>query len=236
MARNPLAIIAIVVLLVGGCLVVPLSPASAHAAASASDAATGSLTVAATKDYGYLPSTFQQVPTNATITVTFTDDDVLQHSFVISSREGFVIPTGYTDTQLAQLFVTVPGALLLGGQRPGRSSRGKFPFARHTRVVRVRLQCDGPFPERNVRFHCLRREPPLEPHPPLPRRYWGREPQPARRGGHRRTRYRGRPRRSTLAASSRGAESALSAGSTSLGRLSVGFMGARSPRGTRSAF
>ncbi|HKN06760.1 MAG TPA: sulfocyanin-like copper-binding protein, partial [Thermoplasmata archaeon] len=99
---------------------------SAHAVASASDAATGSITVAATKDYGYQPGTFQQVPTNATIAVTFTDDDVLQHSFVISSREGFVIPTGYTDTQLAQLFATYPALYYSIVNAQGDQAVGSF--------------------------------------------------------------------------------------------------------------
>ncbi|MGA8604092.1 MAG: sulfocyanin-like copper-binding protein [Thermoplasmata archaeon] len=108
MAWNGVAKFAVVVLLVLGTVVIPSSTASGHTGASGSAAATGSIQVAATKDYGYQPGTFQQVPTNATITVTFTDDDVLQHSFVIASREGFVIPTGDTDTQLAQFFATYP--------------------------------------------------------------------------------------------------------------------------------
>jgi plastocyanin len=100
--------LAVFVLLVGGALAIPIDPALGYSADRGRPVVTGSITVAAVKDYGYQPDTFQQEPTNATITVTFTDDDVLQHSFTISSREGFVIPTTYTPTQLTQLFTTYP--------------------------------------------------------------------------------------------------------------------------------
>jgi plastocyanin len=99
---------AAVVLLVVGALALPLPSALGRTGSFENPATTGSITVAAVKDYGYQPDAFQEVPTNATITVTFTDDDVLQHSFTISSREGFVIPTSYTTTQLDQLFTTYP--------------------------------------------------------------------------------------------------------------------------------
>jgi plastocyanin len=92
---------------VGACGI-PLQSARGGSPGVTPAAATGSIDVAAIADYGYQPDTFQQVPIAADITVTFTEDDVLQHSFTISSREGFVIPTSYTTTQLAQLFVTYP--------------------------------------------------------------------------------------------------------------------------------
>jgi plastocyanin len=126
MSRNFAAILASVVLLVAGTFSISLAPASGHPIAAGADGATGSVALAATKDYGYQPGTFQQVPTNATITVTFTDDDVLQHSFVISSREGFVIPTGYTDTQLAQLFATYPALYYAVVNGQGDQSVGTF--------------------------------------------------------------------------------------------------------------
>ena len=80
----------------------------------------------ATSDYGYQPDTFQQVPVGANITVTFKDSDVLQHSFTIFSREGFVIPTSYTPSQLNQLFETYPAkySSLLNGS--GEQSIGWF--------------------------------------------------------------------------------------------------------------
>jgi len=126
MVRNTAAILASVVLLVAGAFLIPLAPASGHSFIAGTDGATDSVTLAATRDYGYLPDTVQQVPTNATITVTFTDDDVLQHSFVISSREGFVIPTGYTDTQLTQFFTTYPALYYAVVNAQGDQSVGTF--------------------------------------------------------------------------------------------------------------
>ncbi|HYA58498.1 MAG TPA: sulfocyanin-like copper-binding protein [Thermoplasmata archaeon] len=68
--------------------------------------ATYPLNVSAVADYGYLPETFQQVPLNATIVVTFTDEDPVDmaHSFNISNVEGFEIPNDYTAAQLNHLF------------------------------------------------------------------------------------------------------------------------------------
>ena len=126
MARNPAAIFAALVLLATGAISIPLAPVSGHAVAAGAVGAAGSVTLAATQDYGYQPGTFQQVPTNATITVTFTDDDVLQHSFVISSREGLVIPSGYTDTQLAQFFTTYPALYYAVVNAQGDRSVGTF--------------------------------------------------------------------------------------------------------------
>jgi len=102
--------LATVALLVGGALAVSPASAPLGPSTSAIDAATGSIVVSATSDYGYQPDTFEQVPINATITVTFTDDDPsgMQHSFNLSSREGFVIPTTYSAAQLDQLFKTYP--------------------------------------------------------------------------------------------------------------------------------
>ncbi len=63
-----------------------------------------SISIAAVSNFGYQPDTIGNVPLNATITVTFTDADVLPHTFNISSREGFKIPDNYTAAQLNQLF------------------------------------------------------------------------------------------------------------------------------------
>lgn len=63
-----------------------------------------SIAIAAVSDFGYQPDAIGNVPLNATVTVTFTDDDVLPHTFNISSREGFQIPNSYTAAQLKQLF------------------------------------------------------------------------------------------------------------------------------------
>lgn len=97
------ASIAILVLLAGGAVAGPIDPASAHGSTFAPTAATGSIAVAATGSYGYQPATFAQVPTNATITVTFTDDSNLAHTFTIIGKEGWVVPSNYTWEQIDNL-------------------------------------------------------------------------------------------------------------------------------------
>jgi len=107
--------------------IVPSSPLPRASGASAgTDAPTGSISVTAVKNYGYQPDVFQQVPTNATITVTFHDDDVLQHSFNISSREGFVIPDNYSAAQLNQLFAQYPPLYAATVNGYGDTSVGAF--------------------------------------------------------------------------------------------------------------
>ncbi len=118
--------VGVVLLLLGGILACPVSPSPPPTATSVAALATGAINVTATSDYGYQPDTFQQVPIDANITVTFKDSDVLQHSFTISTREGFVIPTSYTPTQLNQLFENYPAmySRLLNGS--GEQSVGTF--------------------------------------------------------------------------------------------------------------
>jgi plastocyanin len=100
--------IGVFVLFVGGVASTGAVPAVGGASAVRGLAPTGSITVAATSDYGYQPDSFEQVPLAANITVTFTDDDVLQHTFTLSSREGFVIPTSDTPSQLTEFLSTYP--------------------------------------------------------------------------------------------------------------------------------
>jgi len=126
MGGQRLATLAVVVLLVGALSVTSIHPAPLHAATAVHPAATDSITVMATADYHYQPDTFQQVPTSATITVTFSDTDNLPHSFTISSREGFVVPTTYTPTQLDQLFTTYPPLFSSFVSGPGNQSVGTF--------------------------------------------------------------------------------------------------------------
>lgn len=62
-----------------------------------------SIAVTATSGYSFDPNTFQNIATNATITVTFTDGSDLAHTFTIIGREGWVIPSSYSDTQILAL-------------------------------------------------------------------------------------------------------------------------------------
>jgi len=117
MSALRVAVLAIVVVLAGGLGGSPVHHSQGPQPGSDPSEVTASITVAATADYGYRPDTFQQLPIDANITVTFTDTDVLPHSFTISSREGFVIPTTDTPTQLSALFTAYPAiySVLLGG-------------------------------------------------------------------------------------------------------------------------
>jgi plastocyanin len=72
--------------------------------------AAGSTSVAVTASTGFMftPNTFNDVGTSTNVTVTFTDGDTLAHSFTISSRQGFVIPTSYSPSQLQTFLTTYP--------------------------------------------------------------------------------------------------------------------------------
>lgn len=127
MGGRSVVALALVVLLAAGALALPID-ATPLPTNSVHTAATGSIDVAATMDYGYQPDLIEQVPINATITVTFTDNDPanMAHSFNISSREGFVIPTSYTAAQLNQLFTTYPPLYAATVNALGDQSVGKF--------------------------------------------------------------------------------------------------------------
>jgi plastocyanin len=66
-------------------------------------AGTSTLDVTAANGYAFSPNEFQQVPTNATITVTFTDATPLGHTFSIIGREGWVVPSSADANLLDQL-------------------------------------------------------------------------------------------------------------------------------------
>ena len=71
----------------------PLTPASG----------VGWINISATGSYGYTPPYLQQVPSNSSITVTFTDKSDMAHTFTIIGREGWVVPTSYSPAQIDQL-------------------------------------------------------------------------------------------------------------------------------------
>jgi len=63
----------------------------------------GWINVSATGEYGYTPDDIQQVPTNAMITVRFTDASDMAHTFTIIGKEGWVVPSDYSTAQVDQL-------------------------------------------------------------------------------------------------------------------------------------
>ncbi len=192
MSALRVAVLAVVVVLAGGLGGFPFHHSQSPQPNSDPNEVTASITVTATADYGYQPDTFQQIPVDANISVTFSDMDVLPHSFTISSREGFVIPTTDTPTQLSALFTAYPAiySVLLGGM--GDQYAWDVPVAGGFGTVRVRLQCVGPLSGRDVRVHRVRGEPSVQPNAPDPhgtRRGLhypapGRNRGCGRRGGH----------------------------------------------------
>lgn len=100
--RGRVALAIVVIVLVGG-LVSSAPGALANSGNPVSSARVGWINITATADYGYTPPYLQQVPTNATITVTFTDASDLAHTFTIIGREGWVVPTTYTPAQIDDL-------------------------------------------------------------------------------------------------------------------------------------
>ena len=72
-------------------------------ARSTSPAGATTIAVTASNGYAFTPNTFEQVATNTTISVTFTDASDLSHTFTIIGREGWVIPSTYSTDQILAL-------------------------------------------------------------------------------------------------------------------------------------
>lgn len=91
-------------LIVAGLLVGPSGQGGSPAGApSPSAARVGWINISAVDDYGYSPPVLQQVPTNANITVRFTDETDMEHTFTIIGKEGWVIPSNDTNQQIQSL-------------------------------------------------------------------------------------------------------------------------------------
>ena len=95
---------AVGLLVVGGALV-PSGTLGSSATGPRPTAGTSSLYIAATGDYDYTPDTFEEVPTNTTITVTFVDNSTMfdGHSFTIIGEEGVQIPSTASQAEIDQL-------------------------------------------------------------------------------------------------------------------------------------
>ena len=98
-----LAALFAVLLVVGGAVATPGLPFSANSPASSPDGKAGWINISAVGMYGYSPANLEQVPTNATITVTFTDQSDMAHTFTIIGKEGWVVPNTYSPAQIDAL-------------------------------------------------------------------------------------------------------------------------------------
>ncbi len=123
LSRSAAAIVFALVL-VGGISLAWFATAPARAASSVESDPTGSFSVTAVSGFSFTPNSFQQLPLNATITVTFTDDDTIDHTFVIIGKQGWVIPSSYNSDQIDSLaYGTTPVALNAPGMNATSDSQ-----------------------------------------------------------------------------------------------------------------
>jgi len=106
---GPAALVA-VLLVAGGAVATPAPPLSAISHAASPAGKEGWINISAVGMYGYSPGNLTQMPTNATITVTFTDRSEMAHTFTIIGKEGWVVPSTYSPDQI--------NALAYGGSPP----------------------------------------------------------------------------------------------------------------------
>jgi len=66
-------------------------------------AASGTIDITATSTFSYQPNSFEQVPANSTISVSFTDAASIPHTFTIIGREGYQIPSSISETDFNNL-------------------------------------------------------------------------------------------------------------------------------------
>jgi len=72
-------------------------------AGSLPTATTNSIAVTATTSLSFEPNEFQDVATNSSISVSFTDGSTLPHTFTIIGKEGWVIPSSISTSDFDKL-------------------------------------------------------------------------------------------------------------------------------------
>ena len=95
------ALVVAIVILAGSAGAAP--SASIPASVSPSGPTVGWINISAVNQYGYSPPDLQQVPTNALVHVTFTDETPMEHTFTIIGKQGWVVPSSYNQAQIDQL-------------------------------------------------------------------------------------------------------------------------------------
>jgi plastocyanin len=100
--RGPLAVVLALVLILS-LFGIGSSQAASHATAE-QQVAGSTLAVTASTGFVFTPALFGNAALKTSIVVTFTDGDSLDHTFTLSSRQGWVIPNSYTVAQLAAFF------------------------------------------------------------------------------------------------------------------------------------
>jgi plastocyanin len=90
--RRAVVAFVVVVLLVGSGSLFLVASAPARAASAIDDTGSSSLAVTAEPGYAFTPNGIGNLPTNTSITVTFTDNDNVPHTFTVIGVQGWVIP------------------------------------------------------------------------------------------------------------------------------------------------
>jgi plastocyanin len=105
--------LALAVLLAGATSIALVITAPARAASSVESGTTGAVSVTAVAGFAFTPNAVENVPTGTNISVTFTDNDAVDHTFTIIGKQGWVIPSSYSSDQIDALaFGSTPSALL----------------------------------------------------------------------------------------------------------------------------
>jgi uncharacterized cupredoxin-like copper-binding protein len=114
------------VLFVAACLVAAgatvffLSAPQRAAATAVTVDTSNTLQVTAESGFSFTPNSFDMLPVNTSIMVTFTDNDVLDHTFTIIPLEGWVIPSDYSSEQIDALaYGSTPSLINLNASAVG---------------------------------------------------------------------------------------------------------------------
>jgi plastocyanin len=80
-----------------------VSTAQARDASAVENATSGAFSVTAEAGFSFTPNAIANVPVNSSVTVTFTDNDVQDHTFTIIGKQGWVIPSSISESALDAL-------------------------------------------------------------------------------------------------------------------------------------
>ncbi len=132
-ARRAAAALFVAALLVAGGAAAFYLTAPARAASDAVTVDASTLVqVTAEAGFSFTPNTFQQVAVNTTVEVMFTDTDVVDHTFYIIGKQGWVIPSDYSSAQIDQLAYGKTPAPLLGINASAVGNPGDVVFGNLT--------------------------------------------------------------------------------------------------------
>ncbi len=103
LGRGPLALALALILALSGLGIAANHAASTSSGARTDEATVSSLSITASAPYMFTPDLQGNVVTGQNVSITFTNGDTLTHSWTIIGRQGWVIPTSYTEAQLTAL-------------------------------------------------------------------------------------------------------------------------------------